>query len=57
MVKLIISYQNIKGKYNLTENIIIQHSELIPQDQSLVQVKQGFFAKFINRIKEIFRLK
>ena len=35
----------------------IQPTEPVPQDQSLVKVKQGFFAKFINKIKEIFRLK
>ena len=36
---------------------IIQQSEPVPQDQSLVEVKQGFFAKFINKIKEIFHVK
>ena len=50
-------------KYN-TDNIfqnnsktIIQQSEQVPQQQSLVEVKQGFFAKFVNRIKEIFHVK
>lgn len=42
-------------KYNL-DNIfqnnskpVIQQSEQIPQRQALVEVKQGFFAKFINK--------
>ena len=35
----------------------IQPTEPVPQDQSLVKVKQGFWAKFINRIKEIFHFK
>ena len=53
----------LREKYN-PDNIfqnnsqpIIQQSEPIPQQQGLVEVKQGFFAKFVNRIKEIFRLK
>ena len=35
----------------------IQPTKPVPQDQSLVEVKQGFFAKFINKIKEIFHVK
>ena len=35
----------------------IPPTEPVPQEQALVEVKQGFFAKFIDRIKQIFRLK
>ena len=34
-----------------------QQSEPIPQEQALVEVKQGFFARFISKIKEIFHVK
>ena len=37
-----------------TEN---QPIEPVPQEKALAQVKHGFFAKFVNRIKEIFHLK
>ena len=53
----------LREKYNL-DNIFNQNTTPkiientpVPQDQSLVEVKQGFWAKFINRIKEIFHLK
>ena len=42
-------------KQNTTPKII--ENTPVPQHQSLVEVKQGFFAKFINKIKEIFHVK
>ena len=38
-------------------SIEIQPIEQVQQEQGLVEVKQGFFAKCIDKIKEIFRLK
>ena len=53
-----------KKRINSPDNIFkqpasteIHPTEPVPQDQSLVEVKQGFFAKCIDKIKEIFRLK
>ena len=53
----------LREKYN-PDNIfqnnskpIIKQSQPVPQDKALAKVNQGFFAKFISKIKEIFRLK
>ena len=36
---------------------ITQQSEPIPQEQALIEVKEGILAKFINKIKNIFHIK
>ena len=53
----------LREKYN-PDNIfqnnskpIIKQSQPVPQDKALAKVNQGFFAKFISKIKEIFHLK
>ena len=48
------SPDNIFKQDVVTEN---QSTEPVPQEQSLVEAKEGFFARFVNRIKEIFHLK
>lgn len=35
----------------------IQPTEPVPQEKALVKVKQGFFAKFIKKVKTIFYIK
>ena len=39
------------------DSIENQPKAQVPQEQALVEVKQGFFSRFISRIKEIFRVK
>ena len=53
----------LREKYN-SDNIfqnnskpIIKQSQPVPQDKALAKVNQGFFAKFISKIKERFHLK
>ena len=48
------NYDNIFKQHVSIEN---KPTEPVPQEQALVEIKQGFFAKFIKKVKTIFYIK